>query len=152
MIHACCILWNLQRRYEEEIELDDSEFWDEMEGQDSDETDGEGGEGEDEGEESRKAHRMHVRKMRHFFDRDLRGVSREASAAVRGNVNFVGPIQWGVPLPSASSLEKKAFAQLREQLVIDYTYRRNHNMINRIRPKKHRLRERAGEMLEEDEM
>eukprot|EP00281_Chroomonas_sp_CCMP1168_P005159 CAMPEP_0206279234 /NCGR_PEP_ID=MMETSP0047_2-20121206/37916_1 /ASSEMBLY_ACC=CAM_ASM_000192 /TAXON_ID=195065 /ORGANISM="Chroomonas mesostigmatica_cf, Strain CCMP1168" /LENGTH=73 /DNA_ID=CAMNT_0053709175 /DNA_START=308 /DNA_END=529 /DNA_ORIENTATION=- len=53
MVHACCILWNLQRSCEEELELADF-----------DETDEEGDDG-DEGEQSRKAHRLHVRKMKH---------------------------------------------------------------------------------------
>lgn len=143
MIHACCILWNLQRRNDQELELGDSEFWTHLEdGCDSQ---------EDDMEVDQTEEKMHERKMLSFFERDLRSEHLKASATLRGDGNHVGPfsIQWG-PQRVPNTREKQLRAELRAKLVVDFEYRVRTNKLERIRTKKHRARERQAYMDESD--
>lgn len=128
MIHACCILWNMQKRYEEELEVGDSEYWKQVEE--------EGGSEEDDLEAEEVEERIYRRKMSSFFERDLLSVSMQADASLPEG-NHVGPIQWG-PRPKPTSLQMQQRAELRTKLVVDFEYRMRSNKIERIRTKNHK--------------
>lgn len=138
MIHACCILWNMQRRYEEELELGDSEYWKHLEQ--------EGGSEEDDLNAEEVEERINSFKMSSFFERDLLSVSMQAGDTLREG-NHVGPIQWG-PRPKPTSSQMQQRAELRAKLVVDFEYRMRSNKIERIRTKNHMALNRQADMNE----